>query len=107
MSTFQLDPNPMRWKLMPLEEGDTKNFVTGMKTLMASGLQLTKNGLAISMYAFSQDMVDQHLYNSDGDFLIVPQCGSLLGVPEKSLKLSAPAFISRGCANSVKARACP
>ena len=51
-STFQLDPNPMRWKPMPLEEGDTKNFVTGMKTLMASGSPLTKDGLAISMYAF-------------------------------------------------------
>ncbi len=63
---------------MPLELGDGCNFVTGLKTLMASGSPLGKDGLSISMYAFSQDMVDTHFYNSDGDFLIVPQYGSLL-----------------------------
>lgn len=75
--SFQLDPNPMRWKPMPLEEGDECNFVTGMKTLMTSGSPLGKDGLSISMYCFSQDMRDEHFYNSDGDFLIVPQHGSL------------------------------
>jgi homogentisate 1,2-dioxygenase len=77
-SCFQVNPNPMRWKPMPLELGDGCNFVTGLKTLMASGSPLGKDGLSISMYAFSQDMVDTHFYNSDGDFLIVPQYGSLL-----------------------------
>jgi homogentisate 1,2-dioxygenase len=104
-STFQLEPNPMRWKPMPLEEADGKNFVTGMKTLMASGSPLTKDGLAISMYAFSQDMVDEHLYNSDGDFLIVPQCGSLMIYTELGRLIVHPkeiCVIPRGIVFSVQ-----
>jgi homogentisate 1,2-dioxygenase len=72
---LQVDPNPMRWGKLPLQTG--VNFVSGMKTFMSSGSPLIKNGLAISMYSFDEDMRDVHIYNSDGDFMIVPQEGSL------------------------------
>ena len=72
---LQLDPNPMRWNSLPLQTG--VDFVSGMRTFMSSGSPLTKNGLSISMYSFDQDMTDVHMYNSDGDFMIVPQLGSL------------------------------
>ena len=102
---FQLDPNPMRWKPMPLEEGDGCNFLTGMKTLMASGSPLSKDGLTISMYTFSQDMIDDHLYNSDGDFLIVPQHGSLKIITELGRLIVHPkeiCVIPRGIVFSVQ-----
>jgi len=76
LQDLQLDPNPMRWCSLPLQTG--VDFVSGMRTLLSSGSPLTKNGLAISMYSFDRDMRNVHMYNSDGDFMIVPQQGSLL-----------------------------
>lgn len=73
---FCLDPNPMRWKPWKSTTTD-KTFVTGLHTFCKSGSPLTKNGLSISLYHFTTSMVDTHLYNSDGDFLIVPQQGVL------------------------------
>jgi homogentisate 1,2-dioxygenase len=54
-----------------------KNFVTGMHLLGSSGDPSTKHGLAIYVYLFQSSMDDCHLYNSDGDLLLVPQQGSL------------------------------
>ena len=74
-----LDPNPMRWFPMPTEESSVAqdDFVQGTKCLCQSGSPVSKSGLAIYTYAFGQDMVRRHMYNSDGDFLVVPQQGSL------------------------------
>lgn len=36
-----------------------------------------KSGCGIHMYACTKDMGDKCMYNSDGDFLIVPQLGRL------------------------------
>jgi homogentisate 1,2-dioxygenase len=78
-----LDPNPIRWS--PFEddpaatvEFQPKTFITGMKLLMAAGEPPTKNGLGIYVYLFHNDMHDSYMYNSDGDFLIVPQEGGLV-----------------------------
>ena len=74
-----LTPRPLRWNPHPPPTKDC-DFVTGMKLYMASGSPLTKTGLAIYMYSFNQSMSDTHthMYNADGDFLIVPQQASLL-----------------------------
>jgi homogentisate 1,2-dioxygenase len=76
---MKLDPNPMRWGATPppLQE-ERVNFVQGMHTMLGSGDPATKSGIAIYVYAFNEDMsgrndVNMHVYNSDGDFLIVPQ----------------------------------
>lgn len=71
--TEQVDP--LRWK--PMEHASQHNFVTGMKLMCAAGDPVTKNGLAIYRYTCEQSMNDTSLYNSDGDFLIVPQQGVL------------------------------
>lgn len=100
-----LDPNPMRWS--PLQ-GDGTNakhtFVTGMRLLGSSGDPSTKSGLAIYMYLFEQDMNDSYLYNSDGDFLLVPQEGTLEVRTELGrlcVKPNEIAVIPRGIAFSV------
>ena len=78
-----VDPNPLRW--LPFDDDDDdddddksppKDFVTGMHLLGASGDPTMKNGIAIYVYVFQKRM-ESHLYNSDGDFLIVPQQGTL------------------------------
>ena len=73
------DPNPMRWKPFPFcEAGSQTSFLSGLKLLLSSGSPDTKYGLAIYMYSFDRSMIDEYCYNSDGDFLVVPQTGSLL-----------------------------
>jgi homogentisate 1,2-dioxygenase len=76
------DPNPLRWQ--PFLENDNlvrdKDFVSGMHLLGASGGDngpSTKHGLAIYIYLAGTSMHNRHLYNSDGDFLILPQQGTL------------------------------
>ena len=77
-NTNRADPNPMRWKPFPFCEPDSNtSFLSGLKLLLSSGSPETKYGLAIYMYSFDRSMVDEHVYNADGDFLIVPQTGSL------------------------------
>jgi len=71
-----LDPNPLRWSPFEDREWSGRDFVSGMHLLGSSGEPATKSGLAIYMYLFQKDMKD-YMYNSDGDFLIVPQEGTL------------------------------
>ncbi|KAG7347520.1 homogentisate 1,2-dioxygenase [Nitzschia inconspicua] len=88
-----LDPNAMRW--MPFEtneeyqDGDSQsdtNFMHGTFLLGASGDPAVKNGIAIYVYLCKTDMsprdsdtsvTDSYMYNSDGDFLLLPQEGGL------------------------------
>jgi homogentisate 1,2-dioxygenase len=76
-TTGTLDPNPLRW--MPFEDNDSKvkDFVSGIHLLASSGEPVTKNGLAIYIYMFQESMKNSYMYNSDGDFLLVPQEGAL------------------------------
>jgi len=116
---LKLDPNPMRWGPMPLEEADGSsqrvNFVEGMRTLMGAGDPAAKAGLAIHFYSFNADMIPANdggdgdivntcMYNSDGDLLIVPQVGSLLLLTELGRLIVHPTeicVIPRGIVFSV------
>ncbi|CAJ0635200.1 10634_t:CDS:10 [Entrophospora sp. SA101] len=74
-------PNQIRWK--PFNDNNVQslkekiNFVYGLNTLAGSGNPTTKNGLAIHIYNANTNMDNDAFYNSDGDFLIVPQHGKL------------------------------
>ncbi|RIA91772.1 homogentisate 1,2-dioxygenase-like protein [Glomus cerebriforme] len=76
-------PNQIRWspfKLLPENNKKTSvetNFVHGLHTLAGAGDPTTKNGLAIHIYIANVNMDNTAFYNSDGDFLIVPQYGRL------------------------------
>ncbi len=74
--------------------------------MAGSGAPDCKQGLTIAHYSFEHDMTSQKIamYSSDGDFLIVPQTGTLLVATEFG-KLRVPPkeiiVIPRGCKFSI------
>lgn len=74
---MKLDPNPMRWGPTPRPAMRGVDFLRGVHTMLGSGDPTNKSGIAVYVYAFDRGMNESgksvHLYNSDGDFLIVPQ----------------------------------
>ncbi|XP_040583939.1 homogentisate 1,2-dioxygenase [Lepeophtheirus salmonis] len=73
------NPNQMRWKPFDIEKEDDKkvDFIDGLRTLAGAGDSKSRNGMAIHIYGCNTSMNNRCMYNSDGDFLIVPQCGKL------------------------------
>jgi homogentisate 1,2-dioxygenase len=81
----------MRWFPQPLpkpvgeskaaaektEDVDELDWVDGLATMAGAGDPTVKSGIAVHMYTCNKSMVDTALFNSDGDFLIVPQEGTL------------------------------
>ncbi|XP_048396816.1 homogentisate 1,2-dioxygenase isoform X2 [Stegostoma tigrinum] len=62
----------------------------GLHTLCGAGDIRSRNGLAIHIYACNSSMENKSFYNSDGDFLLVPQKGSLLITTEFGKMLVEP-----------------
>ncbi|KAL7532722.1 hypothetical protein ACHAWF_004221 [Thalassiosira exigua] len=109
-SDLRLDPDPMRWGPMPPppkaeDNGKKVTFLRGMRTMLGSGDPTCKAGVAIYVYAFDANMsdddesgasdgaLDTHMYNSDGDFLIVPQQRTLAIQTEMGKMTAAPGEI--------------
>ena len=69
-------PNQLRWKpfKFPIEQTD---FVDGLHTICGAGDSSTRNGLAVYIYTANSSMANKCMFNSDGDFLFVPQKGAL------------------------------
>lgn len=55
----------------------TTTFVSGLKTMGGHGDATTKEGIAVHMYAANANMANEAFCNNDGDFLIIPNEGSL------------------------------
>eukprot|EP00842_Homolaphlyctis_polyrhiza_P001677 jgi/Hompol1/250/HPOL_004117-RA len=70
-------PNQLRWSPFEVPAGTKANFVQGLHTMCGAGSPSSRNGLAIHLYSANTDMVNEAFYNADGDFLIVPQQGTL------------------------------
>nr|XP_024217965.1 homogentisate 1,2-dioxygenase [Halyomorpha halys] len=70
------NPNQIRWKPFKIPCHDV-DFVDGIHTLCGAGDPRLRSGLAIHIYLANDDMKNKAFYNSDGDFLIVPQVGHL------------------------------
>lgn len=70
-------PNAPSKQRSDSSETESVNFIDGLRTLCGHGDPTIKEGLAVHMYAFDADMTRQALVNNDGEFLIVPQCGTL------------------------------
>jgi homogentisate 1,2-dioxygenase len=79
-STFQppvhVNPNQMRWN--PIVPTAKQDFVESIRTLCGSGTPAS-HGIHVHLYALDQPMSARSRYfmNADGDFLLVPQAGSL------------------------------
>ncbi|CAK9298956.1 unnamed protein product [Gordionus sp. m RMFG-2023] len=71
-------PNQLRWEPFDLPANDKKvDFIQGLRTLCGCGDPCMRNGINIYIYSANQSMINKAFYNSDGDFLIVPQIGTL------------------------------
>ena len=53
------------------------DFVDAIRTIATAGDPTTRSGVSIHVYLANKSMDNKAFFNSDGDFLIVPQKGSL------------------------------
>ncbi|XP_053958584.1 homogentisate 1,2-dioxygenase isoform X1 [Anastrepha ludens] len=71
------NPNQMRWMPFDIPLEGNVNFVEGLHSICGSGDKRSHSGIAIHVYLCNTSMDKSAFYNSDGDFLIVPQKGVL------------------------------
>lgn len=74
------NPSQIRWKPFPLptkEADGAIDFIDGMHTIAGAGDARMRHGIMIHVYCCNTSMQRKAFFNSDGDFLIVPQKGSL------------------------------
>lgn len=71
-----VDPNQLRWRPFEIPTEST-DFVQGLRTIAHAGHPTVKHGIAVHIYTANTSMKDKAFYNSDGDFLLVPQQGAL------------------------------
>lgn len=91
-------PAQLRWDPMPYPKS-AHDFIDGLFTVVGNGSIEMLTGAAIHLYSAASSMQDRFFYNADGDFLIVPQEGSLRFVTEFGLLDVKPgeiAVIPRG-----------
>ncbi|MBC7692972.1 MAG: homogentisate 1,2-dioxygenase [Methylotenera sp.] len=91
-------PNQLRWSPLPLPSQPT-DFVDGLVTIAGNGDHTVQVGMAVHVYSANISMVERCFYNADGEFLIVPQLGTLRLHTELGILEVAPqeiAVIPRG-----------
>ncbi|CAH1799036.1 unnamed protein product, partial [Owenia fusiformis] len=72
------NPNQLRWHPFDIpKDSEKQDFVSGISTVCGAGDPCSRHGIGIHIYACNTSMTNKAFYNSDGDFLIVPQQGSL------------------------------
>lgn len=85
------DPNQLRWSPFDLPAaGSSVDFAHGIATICGAGSPEIRSGLAVNIYCCNTSMVDCAMLNSDGDMLIVPQCGTLHITTEMGKMAVAP-----------------
>ncbi len=72
----ELPPAPLRWDPLPLPDAPT-SFLEGMATITTAGDAEAHSGMAAHVYTATRSMVDEYVYDADGELLIVPQQGAL------------------------------
>ena len=80
---------------MPLDIPEDKptNFVQGMHSMGGTGECTGGEGLGIHLYVANQSMNDCAFTNADGDFLIVPQEGTMRVTTEFGIMTVEPTEI--------------
>lgn len=72
-----VSPTQLAWLPFEIPSDGEVDFVSGLKTIAGSGDPTLREGIATHIYAANSSMKNSALVNSDGDFLICPQQGSL------------------------------
>jgi homogentisate 1,2-dioxygenase len=65
-----------RWSPTPLPNEST-TFLEGVRTMTTAGDALTQVGMGAHVYVMNEDMVDDYMFNADGEMLMVPQHGGI------------------------------
>jgi len=77
-SLYEINPNQLQWLPLPLPTyKEKKTFVESLVTMGGYGDTCAKSGHAIHVYSCTESMKEQTLQNSDRDYHIVPQTGTL------------------------------
>lgn len=71
-----INPNQMRWNPMS-SPATAQDFIEGIRTVCGTGSAYEQRGLNTHLYSFSKSMGHRYFMNADGDFLLIPQSGSL------------------------------
>lgn len=71
-----IDPNQMRWNPLGSMVGDS-DFVESLRTVVGNGSSNEQRGIHVHLYHFTQSHAHRYLMNADGDYLFVPQTGTL------------------------------
>jgi homogentisate 1,2-dioxygenase len=72
-----VSPTQVAWLPFDIPKDEDVDFVSGLKTIAGSGEPTLREGLATHVYMANKNMGKRAFVNSDGDFLVVPQQGSL------------------------------
>jgi len=70
------NPNQFRWNPFDIPQ-EKVDWIDGLRSVAGCGDPRSRSGLSIYVYGCNTGMVDKAVYNSDGDFLVVPQQGAL------------------------------
>ena len=85
-------PNQLRW--MPLDMPEkTTNFIQGISSMGGTGEPTGGEGLGIHLYVANASMDNCAFTNADGDFLIVPQQGTMRVTTEFGVMIVEPTEI--------------
>ena len=72
----ELPIGAMRWSPVPIPD-EKLTFVSGLRTITTAGDADTHAGMAAHLVFITQSMKREHIFNGDGEFLIVAQQGKL------------------------------
>jgi homogentisate 1,2-dioxygenase len=73
-----IDPNQMRWNPVSTAfKAEDQDFLQSIRTVCGNGSALEGRGIHVHLYQFSRIMDSRYFMNADGDFLFVPQSGSV------------------------------
>lgn len=82
----------LRWN-PPAFPARSTTFITGIHTIATNGNAHLQAGMAAHVYMATESMTDTYFYNADGEFLIVPQEGSLRFITECGVLVASPGEI--------------
>lgn len=74
---IHVSPTQLAWLPFDIPQEGVIDFVDGLKTIAGSGDPTLREGIATHVYLANASMEKRAFVNSDGDFLIVPQQGTL------------------------------
>jgi homogentisate 1,2-dioxygenase len=70
-------PNQLRWDPLPMPKSPV-DFIDGLTPMAGNGSPDLHVGCAVYLYAINQSMRTRFFYSADGEFIIVPQTGTLV-----------------------------